>query len=145
MARKLDENVFWNFCLFFPSVGFKNIWFKMEEEKKSIVVNKIWNLTGRQTHRGHHRKMTLKDDNLTSRQDEGLTERRHHRNLTLQEHDITKRQPYKKTTFQKDRKKVLLEDDNSLPSYPIWFWAWPSSAPACWSFLSWLTLYHNFE
>ena len=34
---------------------------------------------------GHHRKMTLKDDNLTSRQDEGLTERRHHRNLTLQE------------------------------------------------------------
>ena len=33
----------------------------------------------------------LKDDNLTSRQDEGLTERRHHRNLTLQEDDITKR------------------------------------------------------
>ena len=40
--------------------------------------------------------MTLKDDNLTSRQDEGFTERRHHRNLTLQEDDITKRQPYKK-------------------------------------------------
>ena len=34
--------------------------------------------------------MTLKDDNLTSRQDEGFTEKRHHRNLTLQEDDITK-------------------------------------------------------
>ena len=41
--------------------------------------------------------MTLKDDNVTSRQDEGFTERRHHRNLSLQEDDITKRQPYKKT------------------------------------------------
>ena len=45
---------------------------------------------------------TIQEENLTSRQDEGLTERRHHRNLTLQEDDITKRQPCKK-----DRKKDL--------------------------------------
>ena len=59
---------------------------------------------------GHHRKMTLKDDNLKSRQDEGFTERRHHKNLTLQEDDITK------NDLTKIQEEGLLEDGLYLPS-----------------------------
>ena len=59
----------------------------------------------------NHRKMTskqsIKEDNLTRRQEDGLTERRNHRNLTSLEADITKIRPYKKTGRRPNWKMTL--------------------------------------
>ena len=82
-------------------------------------------LKKKENHRKRTSKKIIQEDNLTRRQEEGLMKKESQKCiLNLSWH-------YKKTTFQKDRKKVLLEDDNSLPSYPILNWAWPRSAPAC--------------
>ena len=72
------------FLTFLIYGGSKQIWLEMEKMKmfqvtpngKKFEISQEDKLIGI----GHHRKMTLKDDNLTSRQDEGFTERRHHRN-----------------------------------------------------------------
>ena len=60
--------------------------------------------------------------------------------MTSMEDNLDGRQPQWKTTSMEDNHNGILnqckitsmEDDNiSLPSKPILFWAWPSSAPAC--------------
>ena len=53
--------------------------FQITPNGKKFDENFLWNFTF----------TTIQEENLTSRQDEGLTERRHDRNLTLQEDDIT--------------------------------------------------------
>ena len=86
------------FAFLSPQWGSMIYGLKWKKERKNIVGSTKFEISqeDKLIGIGHHRKMTLKDDKLTSRQDEGFTERRHHRNLTLQEDDITKRQPYKK-------------------------------------------------
>ena len=38
---------------------------------------------------------------------------------------------WRTTSMEEDLKEALQEDDISLFSQPILYWAWPSSAPAC--------------
>ena len=147
MARKLGEKVFQNFCTpsppalpppplmgaqqiclqmdkrrvfqiwtkqFFrmfdsPSiVGVPNIWLKMEKRKWRESWTKGFRLIGKE----NHRKITSKQCS----------------NLKSLEAEITKRQPYKKTERMPYWKMALACLANLN-------WAWPSSAPACFSYL----------
>ena len=78
------------------------------------------------------RKTTLVENDLKGRRPQWKT--------TSMEDNLNVRQPQWKTTSMEDNlngrwnqcKTTSMEDDNiSLPSKPILFWAWPSSAPAC--------------